>query len=81
MTHITRRLTAKNRDQLRDPKLGNRVRATFLYKVSQPPLVAQAYAQFTPLDPDAIKLSSFVASVGVNRVGNNLQESTEKSEQ
>ena len=30
MTHITCRLTAKNRDQLRNPTLGNRVWATFL---------------------------------------------------
>jgi len=29
MTHVTCRLTAKNRDQLRNPALGNRVRATF----------------------------------------------------
>ena len=29
MTHVTCRLTAKNRDQLRIPALGNRVRATF----------------------------------------------------
>jgi len=29
MTHVTRRLTAKNRDQLRNPTLGNRVWATF----------------------------------------------------
>ena len=31
MTHVTRRLTAKNRDQLRNPTLGNRVWATFTY--------------------------------------------------
>jgi len=30
MTHITCRLTAKNRDQLRIPTLGNRVLAIFL---------------------------------------------------
>ena len=30
MTHITCRLTAKNRDQLRNPRLGNRVWAAFL---------------------------------------------------
>ena len=30
MTHITCRLTAKNRDQLRNPTLGNRVWAAFL---------------------------------------------------
>jgi len=29
MTHVTCMLTAKNRDQLRNPKLGNRVWATF----------------------------------------------------
>ena len=31
MTHVTRRLTAKNRDQLRNPTLGNRVWATFTF--------------------------------------------------
>jgi len=31
MTHVTCRLTAKNRDQLRNPTLGNRVWATFLF--------------------------------------------------
>ena len=31
MTYVTCRLTAKNRDQLRDPMLGNRVRATFTF--------------------------------------------------
>jgi len=30
MTHVTCRLTVKNRDQLRNPTLGNRVWATFL---------------------------------------------------
>ena len=29
MTHLTCRLTAKNRDQLRNPTLGNRISATF----------------------------------------------------
>jgi len=37
MTHVTCRLTAKNRDQLRDPTLGNRVWATFtLFTMSRP---------------------------------------------
>jgi len=31
MTHVTCRLTAKNRDQLRDPTRGNRVWATFTF--------------------------------------------------
>jgi len=29
MSHVTCRLTARNRDQLRNPTLGNRVRASF----------------------------------------------------
>jgi len=31
MTHVTCRLTAKNRDQLRNPTLGNRVWASFIF--------------------------------------------------
>jgi len=31
MTHVTCRLTTKNRDQLRNPMLGNRVWATFTF--------------------------------------------------
>ena len=35
LTHVTCRLTAKNRDQLRNPTLGNRVWATFLVILRQ----------------------------------------------
>jgi len=52
MTHITCRLTAKNRDQLRNPTLGNRVWATFFifsklfYKFSiQSPHLSDAVSQ------------------------------------
>ena len=31
MTHVTCKLTAKNRDQLRNPTLGNRVWSTFTF--------------------------------------------------
>jgi len=31
MTHVTCRLTVQNRDQLRNPTLGNRVWATFTF--------------------------------------------------
>ena len=34
MIHVTCRLTAKNRDQLQNPTLGNRVRATFTFLVA-----------------------------------------------
>jgi len=39
MTHVTYRLTATNRDQLRNPTLGNRVRAAFtdVYKLTFSP--------------------------------------------
>jgi len=36
MTHVTCRLTAKNRDQLRNPTLGNRVWATFTFLAEFP---------------------------------------------
>ena len=35
MTHVTCMLTAKNRDQLRNPTLGNRVWATFTFLSSK----------------------------------------------
>ena len=35
MTYVTRRLTAKYRDQLRNPTLGNRLWATFFTRVSR----------------------------------------------
>ena len=38
MTHITCRLTVKNRDQLRNPTLGNRVWASFIINPSGNPL-------------------------------------------
>jgi len=38
MTHVTCRLTAKNRDQLRNPTLGNRVWATFYHHGDYGPL-------------------------------------------
>ena len=41
MTHVTCRLTAKNRDQLRNPTLGNRVWATFIFTVNYSPTELQ----------------------------------------
>jgi len=35
MTHVTCRLSAKNRDQLRNPTLGNRVWATFTFFIGK----------------------------------------------
>ena len=40
MTHVTCRLTAKNRDQLRNPTLGNRVWATFTFYLFPPGLIS-----------------------------------------
>ena len=37
MIHVTYRLTVKNRDQLRNPPLGNRVWATFTFFYPQRP--------------------------------------------
>jgi len=37
MTHVTCRLTAENRDQLRNPTLGNRVWASFTFTLRRCP--------------------------------------------
>ena len=42
MTHVTCRLTAKNRDQLRNPTLSNQVWATFTFYQIQSKIVYQA---------------------------------------
>ena len=41
MTHVTYRLTAKDRDQPRNPTLGNRVRATFTFLAPIKLIIAQ----------------------------------------
>ena len=57
MTHITCRLTAKNRDQLRNPTLGNRVWATFTFL----PAAALVQSSGTWLDGNTLVLISGVA--------------------
>ena len=55
MTHVTRRLTAKNRDQLRDPTLGNRVWATFTFKNIILALLYEAISPIAaPMDPPLV---------------------------
>jgi len=48
MTHVTCRLTAKNRDQLRNPMLGNRVWAIFTFFTQSPEEIWRAIL-FCPL--------------------------------
>ena len=50
MTHVTCRLTAKNRDQLRNPTLGNRVWATFTFLVARKtaPVAREVMFAFSP---------------------------------
>ena len=52
MTHITCRLTAKNRDQLRNPTLGNRVWAAFLRSAKLTPRVFFPYPDSRRIDCD-----------------------------
>jgi len=67
MTHVTCRLTAKNRDQLRNPTLGNRVRAAFTYllwfyqpmAVSAPGLVLSAGESFWSHVKIACRIASY----------------------
>jgi len=44
MTHVTCRLTAKNRDWLRNPTLGNRAWATFTFFTAIPSYHVAAYS-------------------------------------
>ena len=48
MTHITCRLTAKNRDQLWNPMLGNRVWATFTFLINLQFCNSQLYFRTRP---------------------------------
>jgi len=57
MTHLTCRLTAKHRDQLRNPTLGNRVWATF-FKV---------WCTFLAHPVRAVKIQQNTPSVFINR--------------
>ena len=63
MIHVTCRLTAKNRDQLRNPTLGNRVWATctFLY-----PRGMSTVLNVVGLFHHASALDSFVEACTVN---------------
>jgi len=47
MTHVTYGLTAKGRDQLRNPTLGNRVWATFILYFFTNVSITQTYTQTT----------------------------------
>jgi len=49
MTHVTCRLSAKNRHQLRNPTLGNRVWATFTFFYHAIKWFSEAYTQTDPL--------------------------------
>ena len=73
MTHVTCRLTAKNRDQLRNPTLGNRARATFNFflqcsssaslKTELNRLTRQVCVQ-PPTPADNVALLAFTACCG-----------------
>jgi len=47
MTHVTCRLTAKNRDQLRNSTLGNRVWATLTFLGQMPAIVVFCWGMYT----------------------------------
>ena len=50
MTHLTCRLTAKNRDQLRNPTLSNRVWVTFIFFLPEP--IFETYVVYVKLEVD-----------------------------
>ena len=56
MTHVTCRLTAKNRDQLRNPTLGNRVRASFTFFTLSSVVSGRAGLWHTEHDVETVEL-------------------------
>ena len=53
MTHVTCRLTAKNRDQLRNTTLGNRVWASFTFRTCIKVYLHMLFCSLAVLDPRA----------------------------
>jgi len=51
MIHVTCRLTAKNWDQLRNPSIGNRVRATFTFFKYSSDYVFSSVSRFVVSEP------------------------------
>ena len=65
MPHVTCRLTAKNRDQLRNTMLGNRVRATFtLFKLYD--IIHDVFVLFTFVKVEVIWFYSLVSNFGLS---------------
>jgi len=60
MTHVTCRLTARNRDQLRNPTLANRVWATFTFFKTCLGIIANANPNDTALNCDRISRTAVV---------------------
>ena len=69
-THVTCRLTAKNRDQLRNPTLGNRVRATFTFTI---------FFQFLVYDAD-LRLANVTATKATPLTRTHEQHSPRQAE-
>jgi len=57
MTQVTCRLTAKNRDQLQNPTLSNRVRATFTF-YTRFVIIAVSVAEYPDLENRSCLLQS-----------------------
>ena len=62
MIHVTCRLTAKNRDQLRNPTLGTRVSATFTFFTCDCRSAAKAAKHSTQVFADAKPVGNAAAS-------------------
>ena len=65
MTHVTCRLIAKNRDQLRNPTLGNRVWATFTLTTNRTNHISFRLHSFSLVTLPLIALQSIVMTLSV----------------
>jgi len=74
MTHVTCRLSAKNRDQLRNPRLGNRVSTTFTsFYVAC--VVTHTTACMLGLQSVSVSSQSSLTSRALNRTHRTTQQS------
>jgi len=67
MTHVTCRLTAKNRDRLRNPTLGNRVWATFTFIICTALVLCMDHATWgARVNTDTLRLAQRLRRHGLD---------------
>ena len=74
MTHVTRRLTAKNRDQLRNPTFGSRVWLPFYNMHATAVAILTTVVQWRIRDFENVRLIGEVSGRGKKTANDGLRE-------